>query len=333
MAAQPVAKPWGSFVRNGEREGALPLLTAKIRPRYFKSPKLEISSNTIRGGGVYPNVAQAGAETARAIRLVSQMELNSRSEVVYSRNIMKNIGHSAVVFGMCAGAVCVASANAQSTQPPPSNSYVTAPNSYEQPVSPAHGLYLGADVGGLLTSDVRVKNFLGSVSPGTKVDLDPGVRVGFRAGYHFTDWFAVEGETGVMANNIHSITGANIDGNATLANVPFLINARFELPHGNCPITPYFGGGAGGSATVLSFDRHIDFNDADLHGSDSDVVFAYQAFGGLRYAITDKIGLGVEYHFICTTGSSWTADGFGPNKISFAGTRSHAITAAFNYRF
>ena len=216
-----------------------------------------------------------------------------------------------VVAGLCAGAFCLASAQVE-----------------------AGNFYVGADAGGVLTLDTRVKEFVGSVAPGTKVSLDPGVRVGFVGGYKLCDWFGVEGETGVIANNIKSITGADITGDATLANVPFLVNARFMLPHGRCPVTPYFGGGAGGAATVLNFDRHIDFNGTTLHGSDADVVFAYQAFGGLRYAINDRMGVGVEYHYFATTGPSWSVNGVGsPNKIAFAGTQSHAITASFDFNF
>jgi opacity protein-like surface antigen len=217
---------------------------------------------------------------------------------------------SVLTLGICAGALCAGAAQA------------------------ANGFYAGADAGGLLTLDTRVKEFVGPVDPGTKVQLDPGFRLGLHGGYRLCDWFSVEGETGIMGNNIKSITGAFIDDNATLANVPFLLNARFELPHGHCPITPYFGGGAGGSATVLSFDHHVDFNGTRLHGTDSDVVAAYQAFGGIRYAINDHMDVGVEYHYFATTGASYSVNDIGsPNKIALAGVQSHAITAAFNYRF
>jgi len=194
--------------------------------------------------------------------------------------------------------------------------------------------YVGVDAGGALTSDPKVKEFLGPVSPGSKISLDPGVRVGFIGGYRLTDCISIEGETGVIANNIKSITDANLDGNATLSNVPFLLNARLSLPHGKCPVTPYIGGGAGGSATVLAFDHHVDINETRLRGSDADVVFAYQAFGGLRYAINERMGVGVEYHYFATTGATWTADGVGsPNKIGISGVQSHAITASFDFRF
>jgi len=196
------------------------------------------------------------------------------------------------------------------------------------------GFYAGADAGGLLTLDTRVKEFVGPVDPGTKLKLDPGFRIGFHGGYRLCDFFSLEGEIGAMGNSIKSVSGADFNGDATLANVPFLLNAKFELPHGKCPITPYFGGGAGGSATVLSFDHHIDFNGTRLRGTDSDVVAAYQAFAGINYAINDHMDVGVEYHYFATTGASWTVDNIGsPNKIGLAGVQSHAITAAFNYRF
>jgi opacity protein-like surface antigen len=252
---------------------------------------------------------------------------------------MKNQGHSAIVIAACASVFCLAAAHAQSNQPQNNQSNqnyqtVTPPVYYES--APVSRFYVGADVGGVLTGDTKVKEFLGPVDPGTKVSLDPGIRVGFVGGYKLTDWFSLEGETGVTGNNIHSITGASIDGNATLANVPLLLNARLQLPPRRCPVTPYIGGGAGGAASILAFDHHIDFNGTDLHGSDADMVFAYQAFAGLRYAINDHMGVGVEYHYLATTGPTWSADlhgAGGPDHISFAGTQSHAITASFDYQF
>jgi OOP family OmpA-OmpF porin len=221
---------------------------------------------------------------------------------------MKRNTQTVVLAGICASALCATSAQAQLSR-----------------------FYIGADAGGLLTSDTRVKEFVGPVAGEAKMKLDPGVRFGFRAGYHFTDWFALEGETGVLANNIHSISGGSIDGNADLANFPFLLNARFEIPHGKCPVTPYFGGGAGGSWTFRNFEHHVDFNGAEVSGHDSARVFAYQAFGGLRYAISDNMGLGVEYHYFCTTGPQWGTDGGG--DIALSGARSHAITLAFDFHF
>lgn len=227
-------------------------------------------------------------------------------------DIMKKHTQSVVLAGVCASALCLTSAHAQDSR-----------------------FYVGVDAGGALTKDTRVKEFFGPVDSGTKVNLDPGVRIGFRGGYRLCDWFSVEGETGIIDNNIKSITGANIDGNASLANVPFLLNARFELPHGRCPITPYIGGGAGGSATILNIEHHIDLGGVRLRGSDAAAVFAYQAFGGLKYAINDQMSVGVEYHYFATTGPTWTADASGTSSdhLRFLGVQSHMVSAAFTYRF
>src|SRR5258706_15620008 len=79
--------------------------------------------------------------------------------------------------------------------------------------------YVRADAGVALTQDTDLKEFFGPVAPGSKVKFDPGVRFSYGGGYRFTDWFAAEGQTGVMANSIRSMTGATVD-NASLANVP-----------------------------------------------------------------------------------------------------------------
>src|SRR5258706_6991741 len=70
-------------------------------------------------------------------------------------------------------------------------------------------LYIKADLGGNLTSSTDLKEFFGeSLTPGSKVRFDPGVRFGVSAGYQLTDWVAAEAESGVMANSIKSITDA-----------------------------------------------------------------------------------------------------------------------------
>lgn len=220
---------------------------------------------------------------------------------------------SAFSIGICAGALCFTTAQAQTNK-----------------------VYVGVDAGGALTSDPKVKEFFGAVPPDTKVKLDPGIRVGFVGGYRLTDWFAVEGETGVIANNIDSITGATMDGNATFSNVPFLVNARLQLPKNRCPVTPYIGGGVGGSASVIALEHHIDLGGVRMRGSDATVVFAYQAFAGLRYDINEHMSAGVAYHYFVTTGADWKAEsssGTDTDHLRFSGVQSHAVTATFEYRF
>src|SRR6266404_6066394 len=114
--------------------------------------------------------------------------------------------------------------------------------------------YVKADVGGELTRDTSMKEFFGEpLAPGSKVKFDPGARFGIAAGYHLTHWFAVEAETGVMANEIDTITDASrVD--ASFSNVPLLFNVRFQCPRAD-RLVPYCGGGVGASFPVIDSDR------------------------------------------------------------------------------
>ena len=239
---------------------------------------------------------------------------------------------STVLAGVCASALCLHSAHAQSDTANAGNSSATPPLSYYSYTPRA---YVGADAGGVLTRDMSVKEFFGSVPAGTKVHLDPGFRFDFVGGYQLTDWFSVEGETGIMGNRIDSIDGADISGYAAVDNVPLLVNVRLQLPPHRCPISPYIGGGVGGSVSIIDFEDNIDFNGVSGNGTQGDLVFAYQAFAGLRYAINDNMGIGVAYHYFVTDGSDWKFDTFGTttDHMKFSGAQSHAISVAFDYHF
>lgn len=196
-------------------------------------------------------------------------------------------------------------------------------------------LYVNADLGGEWTLDTHLKEFFGEpLAPNSKVKFDPGVRFGLGVGYLVTDWFAAEMQTGVMANEIKSIGGAGDINDATYSNVPFLINARFQCPS-KCPVKPFFGGGLGFSAATIDAD-HIDIGGTRFEGNDATVVFAYQAFAGLRFRINDHMGVSAIYHYFATTGPEWEADstfGTGSDRMRFNGTETHAVTVAFEYKF
>jgi OmpA-OmpF porin, OOP family len=190
--------------------------------------------------------------------------------------------------------------------------------------------YVRGDVGGTITPDTEVKEFFGPVAPGTKIKFDPGVRLGVAGGYQVTDWFAAEAQTGVMANSIKSITGADrVD--AVFSNVPFLINARFQCPTRKCPFTPYAGGGLGVSISSIDVD-HIDLNGTSIDGAEADAVFAYQAFAGVRYALNPQMGLSLEYRYFATTEPSCDAQNIS-GQMGLGRIETHAFTIAFDYKF
>jgi opacity protein-like surface antigen len=199
---------------------------------------------------------------------------------------------------------------------------------------PADGLYFKADVGGNVTKDIKLLEFFGPVTPGSRVRLDPGVRAGLTAGYDICDWFGVEGEFGLYANRISGVTDAQRREDCFFENVPFLANAKFHLPYWY-RVSPYVGAGVGGSASVLSVD-HLEINDVTLHGSDADVVFAWQAFAGLRFMINKHMGVSVEYRYFQADAPRWTADetfGTETDRVRFGHAYTHSASLAFDWRF
>jgi len=192
--------------------------------------------------------------------------------------------------------------------------------------------YLRGDLGGNLTSDTELREFFGPVTPDSKVKFDPGVRFGAAFGYEITEWFSAEGQTGIMANSIHSITDSTRH-DAVFSNVPFLANVRFQLPRSR--FSPYIGGGVGVSTAVLDSDE-IEVNGVFMHGSDADAVFAYQGFAGLHYRINSQMGLSLEYRYFWADPAEWRADitfGTDTDKIRFGGTETHSLSIAFDYHF
>lgn len=197
-----------------------------------------------------------------------------------------------------------------------------------------NGLYFKADAGGNVTEDIKLLEFFGPVTPGSKVKLDPGVRFGLTAGYDLCDWFGVEGEFGVFANRISAITDATRRDDAYFENAPFLVNAKLHLPTWY-RVSPYVGAGVGGSVSVLDVD-HLTINDVTLHGSDADIVFAYQAFAGLRFMINKHMGVSVEYRYFVADAPRWTADetfGTATDQVRFGHAYTHSASVAFDWRF
>lgn len=196
--------------------------------------------------------------------------------------------------------------------------------------------YFRGDGGGMVTEDTSLKEFFGEpLVPGAKVTFDPGFRFGFISGVHVTEWFSAEFETGYSYNSVSSISGANQFHDVSLSNIPFLGNVRFELPIRRSRVTPYIGAGLGMTAASIDTD-FIDLGSTTMSGSQSTIAFAYQAFGGIRFKLSRRASLSLEYHFFATSDLDWEAEftsGTATDHIRMGGTQSHAGSIAFEVRF
>jgi opacity protein-like surface antigen len=191
--------------------------------------------------------------------------------------------------------------------------------------------YMKADAGVAAAKDVSLNEFLGPIPANTKISFDPGVRLGFRAGYGFTDWFAGEIETGITANNINDITGAT-EANGTFAKIPLMLNGRINLPN-KYRVSPYIGAGAGVASTILTANDIAVAGNA-MNGSVADVVFVWQAFAGFRIALGEKTAINIGYHYLNAAPSDMrTEDSVVTDRIRLGRSESHAVTVAFEWSF
>ena len=193
--------------------------------------------------------------------------------------------------------------------------------------------YVKGDFGGAVTSDTELKEFFGPVPNNTKVEFEPGFRLGLHGGYGILDWLDAEVETGFIANKIDSITGASED-HAYLENIPLFLNIRLHGPD-QWRVSPYIGGGVGCTTSVLWADD-ISLGGTTLEGTSYDTVFAWQAFAGLRFAINERMGVSVEYHYFAADPTKMDADstsGTASDHLRLGGVESHTFSVAFDYKF
>jgi opacity protein-like surface antigen len=87
---------------------------------------------------------------------------------------------------------------------------------------------------------------------------------------------------------------------------------------------------------VLDPERIVIEDTVLRGGADADVVFAWQAFAGLRYRINESMGVSLEYRYFAAGRPTWKADftvGTMSDRVRFGEAETHAVSVAFEYRF
>jgi opacity protein-like surface antigen len=214
----------------------------------------------------------------------------------------------------------------------------------------AAGPFIKAEAGPTIAEDTEVREFLG-LPPGNKIEFDPGFRFAVGGGYAFTDFLAIGGETGVSWNTIKDIEGASSESDSSIGHVPLMANLVFKLPN-KSRVIPFAGAGVGwdfvwfnadtirvpGGSTASSFggkEGVLPPSDVVLDGDESDAVFAWQLFGGLKFDINDNMSVGIAYKYLHAESPEWEAeDEFGfPADLRTGDLETHAVTFIFNMRF
>jgi opacity protein-like surface antigen len=195
---------------------------------------------------------------------------------------------------------------------------------------PGAGPTFRLGIGPSFFEDGRITQF-GSAGPvPSKVDYNTGLAFDAALGWNFNRYVALDFETGFIGAKINNVPGFSSD-NSRLYNVPFLANVTLSCPIPHTNLIPYIGAGVGGADVVFDTDSFSDGPDT-VFGSENDVVFAGQAFAGLRFQFTSHMSLDVGYKYFATADPTFTypPDNF---NVGFRGARTHSVLAALRFDF
>ena len=199
--------------------------------------------------------------------------------------------------------------------------------------------YVGIE-GGLLVLDKSLWDYSDAtmfINNAYDIRHNKGLDVDAIAGYDFGA-VRLEGEIGykratareaLISNSIETTPAADllsydVDGRSTALSV--MLNGLFDF--GDGPFSGYLGGGIGAARVkqrlvVPSLNR-------SLNGRDSGI--AYQLIGGVRYAVTPNIDLGLKYRMFKVRNLNYEVDS-PAFEIDGGNWRSHSLLASLVYNF
>src|SRR5256885_9488121 len=90
---------------------------------------------------------------------------------------------------------------------------------------------------------------------------------------------------------------------ATITQVPFLVNAAFQYQN-ETGFTPFIGLGIGLGSSAITVDE-ARTSTASVAGADYEFVFAWQATGGVKYEVGKRLALGLVYKYLWTADTKW----------------------------
>ncbi len=195
------------------------------------------------------------------------------------------------------------------------------------------------DMGGTIPQDANLTDFGGPLSGG-KLRLEPGFQFDLSGGYRPTPWLEFGPELGFTFNSIDAV-GQWSYPNSMLGQILMMANVRIEYPP-QARLAPFIGAGVGGVASFLTFGANYGsynyysyYDYYEPAGTGSDFASAFQAFAGLRYRMSDKFNLGLEYRYLLTDKQHWDVDWHygGSFGITVDSIQMHSICLVFSGEF
>jgi OmpA-OmpF porin, OOP family len=189
------------------------------------------------------------------------------------------------------------------------------------------GWYIGAHVGWTDVTDSSYSFTSGGVTTPFTASSGSGIGFGFSVGYEWPFGMRAEGEATLRRNDFSRFTsplGSGSLGGSTVS-MALMGNLIYDvLPHSRW--TPYVGGGVGGAAFAL------DSLSAPAIGvpttSDTLWNFAYQGIAGLKFAVSPRVSLDLDYHYFAIAHSTFNPAAGTQVKGQYA---SHNVMLGIDY--
>jgi outer membrane protein OmpA-like peptidoglycan-associated protein len=194
--------------------------------------------------------------------------------------------------------------------------------------------YFGGEGGWTSLSSPEVGKHLGF---NWRQNFSDGFNIGARGGYEWGPWRFEEEfrfqQTGITSAKLDG--GATVPMNGNRNAYAIMTNAIYDIPVG-WAISPHIGAGVG--AVVLHDGMGVRSGPFKFTGNqvnNDDIVFGYQAIGGIRYNINPTLAFDVDYRYLATDTPTLHIKkavpfGIGPYT---SGYESHSVVASLTLRF
>lgn len=194
----------------------------------------------------------------------------------------------------------------------------SAQDIFQQGQEPDPGFYAGIGAG----LNFLEKNETSGVLPKTSIESNTGPAVILNLGYAFGNGLRVEFEPGYRSNDTDTYGGVHVNGTTETASA--MVNGIYDfgLVVPEVPLTPHVGFGLGYA--------HVSTGAGPVHGSDD--TFAYQAIGGVDYALAPQFVLGLDYRYFVATDTSFDVGASG-QRTSLGDLNNHSVLLTLRYLF
>ncbi len=168
-------------------------------------------------------------------------------------------------------------------------------------------------------------------------NYDPGFAFVAAGGRQFDFGLRLEGEIGYRQASVDNIQlgagtggGGTLPAQGTMSALSFMVNGLYDFNNIGYDLgpkfKPYVGAGVGFANVSANNIQALNTTIID----DSQIVFAYQAIGGISYLVAPQTTMFLEYRYFATTNPSFSGVGGGTVKSEF---QSNNIMIGARYAF